>query len=103
MDARGAQRVGQGRRADEFEGGVDAVRHDRADAGGDGAAIEDQVVDPGTVENVGAGEVAGRGEHGEPGTFGEDGGGKPDRGGAPDQEGLDRVASLLRSIRATVG
>ena len=89
MDARGAQRVGQRRCADEFEGGVDAVGHDRADAGGDAAVVEDRVVDPGPVENVGAGEVAGHGEHGESGTFDEDGGGEPYRGGAaPDQEGL---------------
>ena len=100
-----AQRVGQGRRADEFEGGVHAVRVRCARTWrGDVPVVEERVVDAVLGERarrsacrVVASTVA-------PQSLGQDGGGQADRGGAAaDQQRLAGLQVQAGGQRAVGG
>lgn len=89
MHADGREGVRQGRRPDEFESGVDAVRDDRPDLRGDVAVVQERVLDTVRGQGVQAVPLPGRGEDGGTEVAGERRGGEAERGRpAADQQRL---------------
>ena len=74
VDPDGRQGVRQGRGADELQGGVHAIGNDLANLAGDGAIVDQRVVDTVRGKVLGALRVAGGGQDGGAHVLGQGGG-----------------------------
>ncbi len=104
VDADRAQGVGEGRGADEVEGGVDTVRVQLPYGGRHFAGVEQRVVDTVLLQRGEAVGAAGGGQHRGTAPAGQRGGGEAHGGGAaPDQYGLPRLQIQPDGERAVRG
>ena len=89
VPADGAEGVGEDRAADQFQGGVDAVRDQLAHLVGEGAVVDEGMVDARGPQFPGPAGAAGGGDDGGAEVLRDGGRAQPDRGGAAaDQQRL---------------